>query len=135
VSFVVFASSYTRCSARFFNLSLVLCSLWGVLCDHNIPPHFLSVFLLYTFCLCAPFVKPFFEFEYYEHHLFSCRTDPVMMLYGPIPATRFALQKANMKIEDIDVSLICAIYLARALRYIVPPFQDLLPVCVILSFV
>jgi acetyl-CoA acetyltransferase family protein len=30
-------------------------------------------------------------------------TDPVMMLAGPIPATKTALEKAGLKIEDIDV--------------------------------
>lgn len=30
-------------------------------------------------------------------------TDPVMMLYGPVPASKSALEKVNMKIEDIDL--------------------------------
>ena len=37
------------------------------------------------------------------HHL-SCRgADPVLMLTGPIPATRYALGKTGLSIEDIDV--------------------------------
>jgi len=30
-------------------------------------------------------------------------SDPVVMLYGPVPATKNVLQKANMKIGDIDL--------------------------------
>jgi len=30
-------------------------------------------------------------------------SDPVVMLYGPVPATKNALQKANLKIGDIDL--------------------------------
>jgi len=30
-------------------------------------------------------------------------SDPVVMLYGPVPATKNALQKANLKISDIDL--------------------------------
>lgn len=37
------------------------------------------------------------------HHV-SCRgADPVLMLTGPIPATRYALEKTGLSIEDIDV--------------------------------
>jgi acetyl-CoA C-acetyltransferase len=37
------------------------------------------------------------------HHI-SCRgADPVLMLTGPIPATRYALDKTGLSIEDIDV--------------------------------
>lgn len=37
------------------------------------------------------------------HHM-SCRgADPVFMLTGPIPATRYALDKTGLSIEDIDV--------------------------------
>lgn len=37
-------------------------------------------------------------------HHFSCRgADPVLMLTGPIPATRYALEKTGMSIGDIDV--------------------------------
>lgn len=37
------------------------------------------------------------------HHV-SCRgADPVLMLTGPIPATRYALGKTGLSIEDIDV--------------------------------
>ena len=37
------------------------------------------------------------------HHI-SCRgADPVFMLTGPIPATRYALDKTGLSIEDIDV--------------------------------
>ncbi|HZU63523.1 MAG TPA: acetyl-CoA C-acetyltransferase [Novosphingobium sp.] len=37
------------------------------------------------------------------HHLSVRAADPVWMLTGPIPATRHALQKAGMRIEDIDL--------------------------------
>ncbi len=37
-------------------------------------------------------------------HHFSCRgADPVLMLTGPIPATRYALAKTGLSIDDIDV--------------------------------
>ena len=37
------------------------------------------------------------------HHI-SCRgADPVLMLTGPIPATRYALEKTRLTIDDIDV--------------------------------
>ena len=37
------------------------------------------------------------------HHM-SCRgADPVLMLTGPIPATRYALDKTGLSIDDIDV--------------------------------
>ena len=37
-------------------------------------------------------------------HHFSCRgADPVLMLTGPIPATRYALDKTGLSIDDIDV--------------------------------
>lgn len=37
------------------------------------------------------------------HHM-SCRgADPVFMLTGPIPATRYALDKTGLSIEDVDV--------------------------------
>ena len=37
------------------------------------------------------------------HHI-SCRgADPVFMLTGPIPATRYALDKTGLSIDDIDV--------------------------------
>ena len=37
-------------------------------------------------------------------HHFSCRgADPVLMLTGPIPATRYALRRTGLCIEDIDV--------------------------------
>ena len=37
------------------------------------------------------------------HHI-SCRgADPVLMLTGPIPATRYALDKTGLSIDDIDV--------------------------------
>jgi acetyl-CoA C-acetyltransferase len=37
------------------------------------------------------------------HHI-SCRgADPVLMLTGPIPATRYALGKTGLSIDDIDV--------------------------------
>jgi acetyl-CoA C-acetyltransferase len=37
------------------------------------------------------------------HHLSVYADDPVWMLTGPIPATRRALDKAGMKIDDIDL--------------------------------
>jgi acetyl-CoA C-acetyltransferase len=37
------------------------------------------------------------------HHLSVRAANPVWMLTGPIPATQYALKKAGMKIEDIDL--------------------------------
>ncbi|MBS0378864.1 MAG: acetyl-CoA C-acetyltransferase [Proteobacteria bacterium] len=37
------------------------------------------------------------------HHLSVRGADPVWMLTAPIPATRYALQKAGMKLSDIDL--------------------------------
>jgi acetyl-CoA C-acetyltransferase len=37
------------------------------------------------------------------HHLSVLGSDPVIMLEAPIPATQRALQRAGMKIEDIDL--------------------------------
>ncbi len=37
------------------------------------------------------------------HHLSVYSDDPIFMLTAPIPATRVALQKAGMKLEDIDL--------------------------------
>ena len=37
------------------------------------------------------------------HHLSVRATDPIWMLTAPIPATERALQKAGMRIDDIDV--------------------------------
>ena len=37
------------------------------------------------------------------HHISARGADPVYMLTGPIPATRFALEKTGLSIEDIDV--------------------------------
>jgi acetyl-CoA C-acetyltransferase len=37
------------------------------------------------------------------HHLSVRGDNPVWMLTGPIPATRYALQKAGMRVEDIDL--------------------------------
>jgi acetyl-CoA C-acetyltransferase len=37
------------------------------------------------------------------HHISARGADPVLMLTGPIPATRYALEKTGMSIEDIDV--------------------------------
>src|SRR5271165_2334630 len=37
------------------------------------------------------------------HHLSVRGADPVYMLTGPIPATRHALEKTGLSIEDIDV--------------------------------
>ncbi len=36
------------------------------------------------------------------HHISARGADPVFMLTGPIPATRYALQKTGLSIEDID---------------------------------
>jgi acetyl-CoA C-acetyltransferase len=37
------------------------------------------------------------------HHISARGADPVFMLTGPIPATRYALEKTGLSIEDIDV--------------------------------
>lgn len=37
------------------------------------------------------------------HHISARGADPVFMLTGPIPATRYALEKAGLSIDDIDV--------------------------------
>jgi len=37
------------------------------------------------------------------HHISARGDDPVLMLTGPIPATRYALDKAGLSIDDIDV--------------------------------
>ena len=37
------------------------------------------------------------------HHMSVLGDDPIMMLTAPIPATRVALKKAGMKLEDIDL--------------------------------
>lgn len=37
------------------------------------------------------------------HHLSVRAANPVWMLTGPIPATRYALEKSGMKIDDIDL--------------------------------
>jgi acetyl-CoA C-acetyltransferase len=36
------------------------------------------------------------------HHISARGADPVFMLTGPIPATRYALEKTGLSIEDID---------------------------------
>ena len=36
------------------------------------------------------------------HHISARAADPVFMLTGPIPATRYALEKTGLSIEDID---------------------------------
>ncbi len=36
------------------------------------------------------------------HHISARGSDPVFMLTGPIPATRYALEKTGLSIEDID---------------------------------
>jgi acetyl-CoA C-acetyltransferase len=36
------------------------------------------------------------------HHISARGADPVMMLTGPIPATRYALEKTGLSIDDID---------------------------------
>ena len=37
------------------------------------------------------------------HHMSVRGTDPVIMLTGPIPATKYALEKSGMSIDDIDL--------------------------------
>ena len=37
------------------------------------------------------------------HHISARGDDPVLMLTGPIPATRYALDRAGLRIDDIDV--------------------------------
>ncbi|MEZ0383461.1 steroid 3-ketoacyl-CoA thiolase FadA6 [Mycobacterium sp. pW045] len=37
------------------------------------------------------------------HHISARGDDPVIMLTGPIPATRYALEKTGLSIDDIDV--------------------------------
>ncbi|MEO8813921.1 MAG: steroid 3-ketoacyl-CoA thiolase FadA6 [Mycobacterium sp.] len=37
------------------------------------------------------------------HHISARGDDPVLMLTGPIPATRYALERAGLGIDDIDV--------------------------------
>ena len=37
------------------------------------------------------------------HHISARAADPVFMLTGPIPATRYALEKTGLSIDDIDV--------------------------------
>ena len=37
------------------------------------------------------------------HHISVRAANPVWMLTGPIPATQYALQKAGMRVEDIDL--------------------------------
>ena len=37
------------------------------------------------------------------HHLSACGADPLLMLTAPIPATAFALAKAGLTIDDIDL--------------------------------
>ena len=36
------------------------------------------------------------------HHISARGADPVFMLTGPIPATRYALEKTGLSIDDID---------------------------------
>lgn len=52
------------------------------------------------------------------HHI-SCRAaDPVIMLTGPIPATRYALDKTGLAIDDIDVIEINEAFASVALAFI-----------------
>jgi acetyl-CoA C-acetyltransferase len=37
------------------------------------------------------------------HHISARGDDPVLMLTGPIPATRYALEKTGLSMDDIDV--------------------------------
>ncbi|HTM85076.1 MAG TPA: acetyl-CoA C-acetyltransferase, partial [Mycobacterium sp.] len=37
------------------------------------------------------------------HHISARGADPVLMLTGPIPATRYALERTGLSIDDIDV--------------------------------
>lgn len=52
------------------------------------------------------------------HHI-SCRAaDPVIMLTGPIPATRYALGKTGLRIDDIDVVEINEAFASVVLAFI-----------------
>ncbi|NBP84714.1 MAG: acetyl-CoA C-acetyltransferase [Mycobacteriaceae bacterium] len=52
------------------------------------------------------------------HHI-SCRAaDPVIMLTGPIPATRYALDKTGLRIDDIDVVEINEAFASVVLAFI-----------------
>lgn len=51
------------------------------------------------------------------HHMSVRGDDPILMLTAPIPATRYALQKAGMKLEDIDLIEINEAFASVALAW------------------
>jgi len=52
------------------------------------------------------------------HHI-SCRAaDPVIMLTGPIPATRYALDKTGLAIDDIDVIEVSEAFASVVLAFV-----------------
>ena len=51
------------------------------------------------------------------HHMSVLGDDPIMMLTAPIPATRAALKKAGMKLEDIDLVEINEAYASVVLAW------------------
>ncbi|MBY0441573.1 MAG: acetyl-CoA C-acetyltransferase [Mycobacteriaceae bacterium] len=52
------------------------------------------------------------------HHLSARGADPVFMLTGPIPATRYALEKTGLSINDIDVIEINEAFAAVVLAWL-----------------
>lgn len=51
------------------------------------------------------------------HHMSVRGDDPILMLTAPIPATRYALDKAGMKLEDIDLIEINEAFASVALAW------------------
>ena len=52
------------------------------------------------------------------HHMSVYADDPILMLTAPIPATRMALKKAGMKLEDIDLVEINEAFASVALAWL-----------------
>ena len=52
------------------------------------------------------------------HHLSVRGADPVWMLTAPIPATRYALDKVGMTLDDIDLVEINEAFASVVLRYL-----------------
>ena len=52
------------------------------------------------------------------HHLSARGADPVMMLSAPIPATKYALAKAGMSLDEIDVIEINEAFAAVVLAWL-----------------
>ena len=48
------------------------------------------------------------------HHISVRAADPIWMLTAPIPATAYALKKAGMSMQDIDLVEICLLYTSDA---------------------